>query len=86
MAFVMQMSEIGDGTKLRDLCGTGSDPVFVSSGDKEEFVVLNMNAYKELFAKLQVYQRLEEGERDIAAGKESDAFAMLERVFGGVHV
>ena len=86
MAYVMQMSELGDGTRLRDLCGAGSDPVFVSSGDKEEFVVLNMNSYKELFAKLQVYQRLEEGERDIAAGRESDAFAMLDSVLGGTRV
>ena len=82
----MQMNEIGDGSRLRDICSCSSDPVFVASGDKEEFVVLNMNSYKDLFAKLQVYQRLEEGERDVCAGRECDAFKMLDRVNGGVRV
>ena len=86
MAHTLQMNELANGEKLRVLCRGNSDPVFVTADGQEEFVILNMSAYRELYAKLQVYQRLDEGERDIAAGRESDAFEMLDRVIGGVRV
>ena len=86
MAYVMQLNEIGNGEKLRGLCRGSSDPVFVAADGEEELVVLNMTTYRELYAKFQIYQRLEEGERDVAEGRESDAFEMLERVAGGVRV
>ena len=86
MAYVMQMNELGNGEKLRGLCRESFDPVFVAADGQEELVVLNMSAYRNLYAKLQIYERLEEGERDVAAGRESDAFEMLDKVAGGVGV
>ena len=86
MAYVMQMSDLGNGEKLRGLCRGSSDPVFVAADGQEELVVLNMTAYRNLYAKMQIYERLEEGEQDVKAGRESDAFEMLNRVSGGVRV
>ena len=52
----------------------------ISRDGKEEMVLLNIALYNHLFARAEVYRKLDEGERDVAEGRESDAFAMLERL------
>ena len=43
-------------------------------------VLLNIGLYNDLFAKMEVYRKLDEGERDVSEGRESDAFSMLARL------
>ena len=49
-------------------------------------VLMNMSEYRNLFARLQVYRKLDEGEQDIVAGRVSDGFEMLDRVEADVGV
>ena len=80
MPMVMPIKEFGNADKVRSVCLNATDPIFVSSDGKEDMVLLNIGLYKELFAKIEVYRKLDEGERDAAEGRESDAFAMLDRL------
>ena len=67
-------------SRVRSMCMNASDPIFISRDGKEEMVLLNIALYNHLFARAEVYRKLDEGERDVAEGRESDAFAMLERL------
>lgn len=80
MPMVMPIREFGNAEKVRSMCMNTSDPIFISRDGKEEMVLLNIALYNHLFARAEVYRKLDEGERDVAEGRESDAFAMLERL------
>lgn len=80
MSQTIAFEDLKNASDLSRWSSAGSDPVFVSSNGKEEMVLLNIALYRQLFARAQVYQKLEEGEADVAAGRESDAFEMLDRI------
>lgn len=86
MAYTIPLNDLRNTEKVYKSCAATSDPIFVSVEGQDGMVLLNMATYRQMFAKLQVYQALEEGERDIAEGRESDAFAMLDRLGTPSHV
>ena len=49
-------------------------------------VVLDAGIFRELYAKHQIYKKLEESERDFAEGRHQDAYEMLTDVFSSAHV
>ena len=80
MPMIMPIKEFGNAEKVRSVCLNATDPIFISSDGREDMVLLNIGLYKDLCAKMEIYKRLDEGERDVAEGRESDAFAMLDRL------
>ena len=80
MPMVMPIREFWNAEKVRSVCMNASDPIFISRDGKEEMVLLNIALYNHLFARAEIYRKLDEGERDVAEGRESDAFAMLEQL------
>lgn len=86
MPMVMPIKEFGNAEKVRRVCLNATDPIFISDDGKEDMVLLNMGLYNKLFAKMEIYDKLAEGEQDITNGRESDAFAMLDRLGAGSNV
>ena len=86
MPMVMPIKEFGNVERVRDMCMHTNDPIYISHDGKEEMVLLNIGLYNDLFAKMEVYRKLDEGERDVSEGRESDAFAMLARLGAGSRV
>lgn len=87
MSYTMTMTELGDAQRVRRMCVGNSDPVFVSGEDgKEQVVLLDAGIFRELYAKHQIYRKLEESERDFAEGRHQNAYEMLTDVFAPAHV
>ena len=87
MSYTMTMTELGDTQRVRRMCVGNSDPIFVSGEDgKEQMVLLDAGIFRELYAKHQIYRKLEESERDFAEGRHQDAYEMLTDVFAPAHV
>ena len=87
MSYTMTMAELGDAQRVRRMCVGNSDPVFVSGEDgKEQVVLLDADVFRELYAKHQIYRKLEESERDFAEGRHQNAYEMLTDVFASAHV
>lgn len=83
----MTMAEFQDIQRVRRMCVGNADPIFVSGEDgKAQLVVLDAGIFRELYAKHQIYAKLEESERDFAEGRHQDAYEMLTDVFGSAHV
>ena len=87
MSLTMTMTEFQDTQRVRRMCVGNSDPIFVSGDDGEaQMVVLDAGIFRELYAKHQIYKKLEESERDFAEGRHQDAYEMLTDVFSPAHV
>jgi len=80
MSYTINLEELRNPEKVYRTCSASSDPIFISANGQAEMVLINLSSYKKMFAKLQVYQKLEEGEADISAGRESNAFEMLNHI------
>ena len=87
MSYTMTMKELGDAQRVRRMCVGNSDPIFVSGENGEEQVVLlDAGVFRELYARHQIYRKIEESERDFAEGRHQDAYEMLTDVFAPAHV
>ena len=87
MSYTMTMTELGDTQRVRRMCVGNSDPIFVSGEDgKKQMVLLDASIFRELYAKYQIYRKLEESERDFAEGRHQDAYELLTDVFAPAHV
>ena len=80
MPMTLQMNDLADSRRMDDICRGAFDTIFISRNGKEDMVLMNMSEYRNLYARLQVYRKLDEGEQDIVAGRVSDGFEMLDRV------
>jgi len=80
MSYTINLEELRNPEKVYRTCSASSDPIFISANGQAEMVLLSLSSYKQMFAKLQVYQKLNEGEADIGVGRETSAFEMLNRV------
>ena len=87
MSYTMTMKELGDTQRVRRMCVGNSDPIFVSGENGEEqMVLLDAGIFRELYARHQIYRKIEESERDFAEGRHQDAYEMLTDVFAPAHV
>lgn len=87
MSYTLPLKELSDTQRVRKMCIGNSDPIFIAGDDGNgEMVLLDATLFRELYAKHQIYKKLEEGERAIAEGRVQNAFEALEEVWGGVHV
>ena len=87
MSLTMTMTEFQDTQRVRRMCVGNSDPIFVSGDDGEaQMVVLDAGIFRELYAKHQIYKKIEESERDFAEGRHQNAYEMLTDVFSPAHV
>lgn len=71
MPMVMPIREFGNAEKVRSVCMNASDPIFISRDGKEEMVLLNIALYNHLFARAEIYRKLENRR-------------MRNRMYGGV--
>ena len=87
MSYTMTLSEFEDTQRVCRMCIGNSDPIFVSGEDgKEQMVLLDAGIFRELYARHQIYAKIEESERDFAEERHQDAYEMLSEVFASAHV
>jgi len=80
VSYTINLEELRNPEKVYRTCSASADPIFISANGQAEMVLLSLSSYKQMFAKLQVYQKLNDGETDISAGRETNAFEMLNRI------
>ena len=87
MSYTMTMTEFEDTQRVRRMCVGNADPIFVSGENGEaQMVVIDARIFRNLYAKHQIYAKLEESELDFAEGHHQDAYEMLTDVFAPAHV
>ena len=60
--------------EISDFCRTTREPVFITKNGVGDLVVMNIEVYERLQARLELYARLAEAEAEIAAGARGEDF------------
>ncbi len=72
--------------EISDFCRQTREPVYITRNGSGDMVVLNLEEYERQIARLDLYAKLAEAEREIAAGAEGKDFLTLaQELRGRVH-
>lgn len=86
MSFTLPIKDLSDTQRVKRMCIGNSDPIFISDDEgKNQMVLLDAVLFQKLYAKHQIYKKIEEGENAIAEGRVQNAFEAVEEVWGAVH-
>ena len=77
MPRVMQIEKFDNVDYVSTVCRETDDPIFVMNHGSEDMVLMNVDYYRKVMAKLEIYSKLDEAEKAIASGEEMDAIEHL---------
>ena len=66
--------------EISNFCHTYNEPVFITKNGKGDLAVMSIDHYEELTARFELYNKIQEGMDDIAAGRTvpaDEVFKML---------
>jgi PHD/YefM family antitoxin component YafN of YafNO toxin-antitoxin module len=62
------------------MCRETNEPIYVTKNGYGDMVIMSMKLYEEKLSMLDVYNKLEEAEREVTEGKVLDGDASLQRI------
>jgi PHD/YefM family antitoxin component YafN of YafNO toxin-antitoxin module len=77
MPQIIPIKDLKNTGEISELCHKADEPVFVTKNGYGDMVIMSMEAYERTIFLQNVYTKLEEAERDIAAGRTTDAQTSL---------
>lgn len=87
MPRIRPIKDLRNTTEISELCHLSKEPIFITKNGYGDMVVMSIEAYEELLAKLDLYQKLAEAEAQIINGEDllegEDVFRMLRKKHGG---
>ncbi len=86
MPTILPIRDLKNTAKISALCRDTDAPVFITKNGYGDMVVMSMAHYERTLARQDVFDRLDEAERQLAAGQTRDAFASLAELRGKRHV
>ena len=86
MTTILPIRDLKDTAKISALCKESGTPVFITKNGYGDMVVMSMSCYERSFGRLEVFDRLDEAERQLAAGQTFDAFDSLAKLREKHHV
>ena len=85
MPQIIPIKELKDTNRISELCRNSDEPIFVTKNGYGEMVLMSMDAYDEMFGRLEIYRALSESEKQFESGAYQDAkYALsdLRRKYG----
>ena len=86
MPAILPIRDLKNTAKISALCKETDAPVFITKNGYGDMVVMSMSRYERSLARLDVFDRLDEAERQLAAGQTRDAFSALAELREKHHV
>jgi PHD/YefM family antitoxin component YafN of YafNO toxin-antitoxin module len=86
MPAILPIRDLKNTAKISALCKETDAPVFITKNGYGDMVVMSMGCYERSLARLDVFDRLDEAERQLAAGQTRDAFSSLAELREKHHV
>ena len=86
MPTILPIRDLKDTAKISALCKESDAPVFITKNGYGDMVVMSMSCYERSLARLEVFDRLDEAERQFSAGQTLDAFDSLAKLREKHHV
>lgn len=77
MPLIIPIKELKDTNHISEMCRNSDEPIFITKNGFGEMVLMSMDAYDEMFKKLEIYKELAISEQQFAAGAYKDAKTAL---------
>lgn len=86
MPVIRPIKDLRNTNEISELCHQNKEPIFVTRNGYGDLVVMSMETYEQLIAKLELYRKLAEGEVQIKNGDElldgEEVFKKLREKYG----
>ena len=86
MPTILPIRDLKNTAKISAICKETDAPVFITKNGYGDMVVMSMSCYERSLARQDVFDRLDEAERQLAAGQTRDAFSALAELREKHHV
>ena len=86
MPAIVPIRDLKDTAKISALCKETDAPVFITKNGYGELVLMSIATYERTLARQEVFDRIDEAERQFSAGQTRDAFASLAELRAKHHV
>jgi prevent-host-death family protein len=78
MPQIIPIRDLKNTAEISEMCHAGQEPIYITKNGYGDMVIMSMETYERSLFMLEVYAKLEAGQKDIEAGRVKDAFASLE--------
>ena len=82
---ILPISELKNTGEISEICEAENEPVYITKNGHGHLVIMTLDTYERKMAKLDLYEKLMEAEKDIAEGRVTPAeevFAKLDKKYG----
>lgn len=86
MPQIIPIRDLKNTAEISQKCRLADAPIFITKNGYGDMVIMSMKRYEESLAKLDIYAKLEEAERQISAGKTVAAETSMKRLRAKHHV
>lgn len=73
MPQIMPIKDLRNTTEISKICHESKEPIFITKNGYGDMVLMSMETYEKSMAKLELYQKLSEAEKDLSEGNVLDA-------------
>jgi len=77
MAKIIPIKDFKNTSAISSMCHDTEGPIYVTKNGYDDLVLMSMEEYERLTAKLKIYSELFLSQSDIETGQTKDAFAAL---------
>ena len=85
MPQIRPITDLRNTTEISEICHQCEEPIFITKNGYGDLVVMSIEFYERQFAKLEIYSKLFEAEKNLAEGAElvdaEDVFARLKEKY-----
>ena len=80
MPNIIPIEDVKNTSKISEMCKESDEPVFVTKNGYGDMVIMSAETYEKKFHLLDVYEKLDEADRQVKSNKASDAYEALSKL------
>lgn len=80
MPSILPIKDLKDTSKISMMCKNSDQPIFITKNGYGDMVIMSMSHYEKMFAKLDMYSKLETAENDINSGNFRPAHETVSEI------
>ncbi len=77
---ILPIKELRDTNKISDLCNESNEPIFITKNGYGDMVIMSIKTYEEKLKRIEMYEAILDGLKDVENGKLSDGSEALREL------
>lgn len=86
MPMIYPIKELRNTTEISEMCHESQEPIYITKNGYGDLVVMSIEAYEKVLAKLELYEKLAEGEGQLREREKmipvKEAFSRIRSKYG----